>query len=63
MAFTVAKEFQPAIIIMDDTEMVFPKKKKSTGPARVKKPLMDFKKAKYLKEDDRVLFIGLTNKP
>ena len=63
MAFTVAKEFQPAIIFMDDTDMVFPKKKKSTGPARVKKPLTDFKKAKYIKEDDRVLFIGLTNKP
>jgi len=48
---------------MDDADMVFPKKKKSTGPARVKKPLTDFKKAKFIKEDDRVLFIGLTNKP
>lgn len=43
--------------------MVFPKKKKSTGPARVKKPLTEFKKAKFIKEDDRVVFIGLTNKP
>ena len=65
MAFTVAKEFQPAIIYMDDTDLVFPggKKKKSSGPARLKKPLQEFKKCKYLKDDDRVVFIGLTNKP
>jgi hypothetical protein len=50
---------------MEETETVFPggKKKKSTGPARMKKPLQDFKKAKYLEATDRVAFIGNTNRP
>jgi len=51
---------------MDDIDLVFPLKKPKragAGPTRLKKPLQAFKKAKYLKEDDRVVFIGLTNKP
>lgn len=51
---------------MDDIDLVFPSKKPkkaANGPTRLKKPLQDFKKAKYIKEDDRVVFIGLTNKP
>jgi len=69
MAFTVAKEFQPAIIFFDEMEQLFPgkgagKKKKSTGLAKVKKILFDMKKSPRLdKQMDRVVVIGCTNKP
>ena len=68
MAFTVAKEFQPSIIYMDEINQVFGNTKKKKGSvvaqwAKLKKPLQDFKKAKYLEPNDRVVFIGCTNKP
>lgn len=68
MTFFCAKEFQPAIIYIDEVESIFAggKKKKSTGPARYKKPLLDFKKAlkkaKHFDDQDRVVVIGCTNK-
>ena len=68
MAFTVAKEFQPSIIYMDDIHQVLGAAKKKKGQAqaawtKLKKPLQDFKKAKYLEPTDRVVFIGCSNKP
>ncbi len=73
MAFTCAKKYQPAIIYIDEIEEIFKagkkkKKKKregSAGPnfARLKKPLQKFKKAKYLKKDDRVAVITCTSQP
>jgi hypothetical protein len=54
MVFTCAKIFQPAIILMNDLELVFQggKKKKAGGFARLKKPIQDFKKAKYIEQSD-----------
>ena len=68
MAFTVAKEFQPSIIYLDQCEQVFGAAKKKKGApaaqwAKIKKPIQDFKKAKYLLPTDRVVFIGCTSKP
>lgn len=50
---------------MDEFETVFMggKKKKSSGNARLMKPLKDFKKAKYITEVDRVAVIMNTYKP
>ena len=65
----VAKELQPAVIYIDECEMVFPakkkkkkgkKEKKGKGPSRIKLQLNKLKKA-YLKKTDRVLIIGCTN--
>lgn len=66
----VAKELQPAIIYIDECEMVFPgkkkkgkkakKDKKGKGPSRIKLTLSKLKKS-YLKKNDRVLIIGCTN--
>jgi SpoVK/Ycf46/Vps4 family AAA+-type ATPase len=65
----VAKELQPAVIYIDECEMVFPskkkkkgkkKEKKGKGPSRIKKTLDKLKKT-YLKKNDRVLIIGCTN--
>ncbi|KAL4506963.1 hypothetical protein ABPG72_001384 [Tetrahymena utriculariae] len=67
-AFKVAKEFQPAIIYCEDFEYIFgqaKKKKSQVNPlfAKMKKPLMDFKKGKFFEPEDRVVFIGCTNRP
>lgn len=72
-AFRVAKNFQPAIIYCDDYELIFAgKKKKKKGEnqvpvdpafAKMKKPIQDFKKAKFLEPEDRVAFIGTSNRP
>ncbi len=68
----VAKEMQPAVIYIDECEMVFPvkkKKKKSKkgekkgkGASRIKRQLTKLKKI-YLKKNDRVVIIGCTNTP
>lgn len=73
MAFTCAKTYQPAIIYIDEVEQIFKGKKKKKkkvgdiagGPnyVRLKKPLEAFKKAKYLKKEDRVAVITCTSKP
>lgn len=75
MAFTVAKEYQPSIIYIDEIDEIFKagkkkKKKKAIGDApagpsfvRLKKPLTAFKKAKYLAKEDRVVVISCTAKP
>lgn len=66
MVFTCAKHFQPAIILINDLEQLFPGgkgKKKKGGFARLKKPIQAFKKAKYIEQKDRVALIGCTNKP
>lgn len=56
---------------MDEIFKAGKKKKKkkalngASGPnfARLKKPLEAFKKAKYIKKDDKVVVITATNKP
>jgi hypothetical protein len=52
MAFSVALEFQPAIMYLDQCEQVFGAAKKKKGVpaaswAKLKKPYQDFKKAKW----------------
>jgi ATP-dependent 26S proteasome regulatory subunit len=66
----VAKELQPAVIYIDECEMVFPSKKKGKkkkkgakkgkGASRIKKQLVKLKKV-YLKKNDQVLIVGCTN--
>eukprot|EP00826_Nyctotherus_ovalis_P053990 TRINITY_DN704_c0_g2_i7.p1 TRINITY_DN704_c0_g2~~TRINITY_DN704_c0_g2_i7.p1 ORF type:complete len:828 (-),score=357.22 TRINITY_DN704_c0_g2_i7:684-3167(-) len=65
----VAKELQPAVIYIDECEMVFPAKKKAKkkkgakkgkGASRIKSQLSKLKKS-YLKKEDRVLIVGCTN--
>lgn len=65
----VAKELQPAVIYIDECEMVFPAKKKAKkkkgvkkgkGASRIKSQLNKLKKS-YLKKEDRVLIVGCTN--
>ena len=69
----VAKEYQPAIIYIDEAERVWPakkkgKKKKAGGPkntnvpTRIKKTLAKWK-AKFLNEKVRVTIIGCTSEP
>ena len=68
-----AKHFQPAIVLVEDFETIFPAsggkgKKKSAeqggnfGP-KLKKPLVDLKKNKLWAKTDRVAVIGCTNRP
>lgn len=64
-----AKHFQPAIVIVEDFESIFPaggKKKKSEGSsfgAKLKKPILDMKKNKLWDKNDRISVIGFSNKP
>ena len=62
MTFVVAKNFQPAIIYIDESEMVHPggkKKKVSAGnAARIKKLLSDYKNKFLNPREDRVVIIG-----
>lgn len=68
MAFAVAKHFHPSIIFMDEIDQVFGSAKKKKGVpaatwAKLKKPLQDFKKQKFIEATSRVAFIGCTNNP
>ncbi len=67
----VAKELQPAVIYIDECDLVFPVKKKKKGKkgekkgkgaSRIKRQLTKLKKA-YIKKEDRVVIIGCTNSP
>lgn len=68
---TVAKEFQPSVIYIDECEKVFPAKKKGkkkkskkdpSAPDRIKKPLLAWKKG-FLDNSCRVVCIGCTSEP
>lgn len=65
MLMTVARNanMAPVVIYLDEVERLFVKsKKKSTGPERFLKDLLDYKK-RYLQPTDRVIIIGTTNAP
>ncbi|KAM3853527.1 dynein regulatory complex protein 11 isoform 3-T3 [Vipera latastei] len=65
MVFKVAKQLQPSVIWIGDTEKTFyrkvPKTEKEMDPKRLKKQLP--KILKTLKTEDRILIIGTTNRP
>ena len=64
MVFKVAKAHAPAIIYIDNVEMVFAKKvpkDDTTDPKRIKKDLL--KNLKSLSASDRVLVVGTSYKP
>lgn len=64
MAFKVARAHAPAIIYIDNIEMVFAKKVPKddlSDPKRIKKDLL--KNLKGLSASDRVIFIGTSYKP
>lgn len=71
MTFVVAKNFQPAIIYIDECELVHPGGKKKKGAAavpgasasRIKKLLTDYKNKFLVPKEDRVVIIGCTYKP
>ncbi len=51
---------------MNDLELVFAGgkgRRRPGGFARLKKPIQDFKRAKYIDQTDQVVFIACTNKP
>jgi SpoVK/Ycf46/Vps4 family AAA+-type ATPase len=64
MVFKVAKANPPAVIFIDNIEMIFAKKvpkDDQTDPKRIKKDLL--KQLKGLKAEDRVIVIGNSYKP
>ncbi|XP_044287753.1 dynein regulatory complex protein 11 [Varanus komodoensis] len=65
MVFKVAKQLQPSVIWIGDTEKTFykkvPKAEKEMEPKRLKKQLS--KILKTLKIEDRVLIVGTTKRP
>ncbi|XP_063173921.1 dynein regulatory complex protein 11 [Candoia aspera] len=65
MVFKVARQLQPSVIWIGDTEKTFyrkvPKAEKEMEPKRLKKQLP--KILKTVKSEDRVLIIGTTNRP
>ncbi|XP_066201272.1 dynein regulatory complex protein 11 isoform X1 [Saccopteryx leptura] len=65
MVLKVAREFQPSVVWIEDTEKTFYKKVPSTertiDPKRLKKQLP--KILKLLKPSDRVLIVGTTHRP
>ncbi|XP_062971937.1 dynein regulatory complex protein 11 [Elgaria multicarinata webbii] len=65
MVFKVAKQLQPSVIWIGDTEKTFykkvPKAEKEMEPKRLKKQLP--KILKTLKIEDRVLIVGTTKRP
>ena len=64
MAFKVARAHAPAIVYIDNIEMVFAKKvpkEDTTDPKRIKKDLL--KSLKGLAASDKVLFIATSYKP
>lgn len=77
-AMVVAKHYQPSIIYIDESEKVFPAKKKSkkkgkraaakkvtdpSNPVRIKKPLTKWKSQKFFDDKTRIMIIGCTNSP
>ncbi|XP_010080956.1 PREDICTED: IQ and AAA domain-containing protein 1 [Pterocles gutturalis] len=65
MVLKVAKQWQPSVVWIGDTEKIFskavPKAELETSPKRLEKILPKFLKA--LKAQDRVLLVGTTNRP
>ncbi|XP_069502115.1 IQ and AAA domain-containing protein 1-like [Ambystoma mexicanum] len=65
LVLKVGRLLQPSVIWIGDTEKVFykkvPKEEKQSDPKRLKKYIP--KALKLLKPEDRVLFIGTSNKP
>ncbi|NXR05056.1 DRC11 protein, partial [Sagittarius serpentarius] len=65
MVLKVAKQLQPSVVWIGDTEKVFskaaPKAEEEMNPKRLEKILPKFLKA--LKAQDRVLLVGTTNRP
>ncbi|XP_061463641.1 dynein regulatory complex protein 11 isoform X2 [Rhineura floridana] len=65
MVFKVAKQLQPSVIWIGDTEKTFykrvPKAEKEMEPKRLKKQLT--KILKTLKIEDRILIVGTTKRP
>jgi len=70
--FIAAQDSAPSIIYMDNIEMIFQAAKKKKGgdadaPVRIKKDLVaaikQIKTGKESVDQDRILFIGCTNKP
>uniref|UniRef100_A0A8C9A1F1 IQ motif containing with AAA domain 1 n=1 Tax=Prolemur simus TaxID=1328070 RepID=A0A8C9A1F1_PROSS len=65
VVFKVARELQPSVVWIDDTEKTFYKKvpnaEKMNEPKRLKKQLP--KILKLLKPDDRILIVGTTQRP
>nr|XP_004610952.1 unnamed protein product [Sorex araneus] len=65
LVFKVAREFQPSVVWIGDTEKTFYKKvpqaEKAMDPKRLKKQLP--KVLKLLKPSDRVLLVGTTRRP
>ena len=70
MVMIAAKEFQPAIIYIDECEKVFPKSKKKKGkkkaetvaPSRIKKALQK-NRIKEITDETRITIIGCTSEP
>jgi len=63
MVWKVANEFEPAIILFDEADLIFPGKKKSPEAkkaTKMKKSFMMLKK--YTKAKPRVTIIGVMNK-
>ncbi len=68
----VAKEYQPALIYIDEAERVWPAKKKGkkkkkkkadpSNPARIKKALTKWK-GKFIDDTTRITIIGCTSEP
>ena len=63
MTYVVARNFQPAIIYVDECELVHPggKKKKAGGGAaasRIKKLFSDYKNKYLVPKEDRIVIIG-----
>uniref|UniRef100_A0A8C5VKI3 IQ motif containing with AAA domain 1 n=1 Tax=Microcebus murinus TaxID=30608 RepID=A0A8C5VKI3_MICMU len=65
VVFKVARELQPSVVWIEDTEKTFYKKvphaEKMNEPKRLKKQLP--KILKLLKPDDRILIVGTTQRP
>ena len=72
--FRVAQEYQPAIIYIDECELVFPTKKKgkkkgakkkkggANDPSRIKKAITTYKKT-FMNKDMRIMIVGCTSNP
>ncbi|XP_050019071.1 dynein regulatory complex protein 11 isoform X2 [Alexandromys fortis] len=65
LVFKVARQFQPSVVWIQDTEKTFykrvPQAERQNEPKRLKKHLP--KILKLLKPDDRILIVGTTHRP